>query len=231
MIPPPALGQRVLGALTSARLVADHAERLGIGTISTIDREPESHLGAALADAVLQAGLNYRTVVKVRVDRIKSLFPQTARLAGILNVIRKGQVSDLLLWRHSTKIDRFIGFAEFLNRHQLEDVRRLKDWLQHRNCRDQLLTVEGIGPKTADYLCCLVGLDCIAVDRHIRTFASAAGVSATDYEALKTIISFAADLLGISRRDFDAWIWRQSSRRQQQAPVLASVNSIANRNS
>jgi hypothetical protein len=216
---PPALGQRVLGALTSARLVADHAERLGIGAISTIDREPESHLGAVLADSVLQAGLNYRTVVKVRVDRIKFLFPQTAQLPGILEVINKGQVSDLLLWRHSTKIDRFIRFAAFLGRHQLEDVCRLREWLQRRDCRDHLMSVNGIGPKTVDYLCCLVGLDCIAVDRHIRAFASAAGVPTTDYEALKTIISFAADLLGISRRNFDAWIWRHSSRRQPQRQV------------
>ncbi|MEJ0023255.1 MAG: hypothetical protein WDN76_07345 [Alphaproteobacteria bacterium] len=47
-----------------------------------------------------------------------------------------------------------------------------------------MLAINGVGPKTYDYLACLVGVDCIAVDRHIKAFASAAGVSANSYETL-----------------------------------------------
>jgi hypothetical protein len=204
----------VLNTLASARLVVTHAEKLGIDCGPRPSRNPMNHLGAALADSILQAGLNYRTVVKVRVDRIKSLFPEAATLSGVLDLIERGGISDFLLWRHPTKVTRFIGLAALLQEHGVEDVPLLRRWLLDLEFQSRLLTVNGIGSKTVDYLCCLVGLDCVAVDRHIRTFASDAGVDVTDYHGLKTIVSCAADLLGMSRRDFDAWIWGCISQRQ-----------------
>ena len=71
--------------------------------------------------------------------------------------------------------------------------------------------MKGIGPKTVDYLACLVGADCIAVDRHIRGFAEAAGLENNGYEYLRQVFSFAADLLDVSRREFDARIWHYQS--------------------
>jgi endonuclease III-like uncharacterized protein len=89
----------------------------------------------------------------------------------------------------------------------------LKLWLVQDEARENLLSLQGIGPKTYDYLCCLVGIDCIAVDRHVRTFANEAGVYINDYDRLKSVVSYAADLLGMTRRDFDAWIWKTISAR------------------
>jgi hypothetical protein len=60
---------------------------------------------------------------------------------------------------------------------------------------------------------CLVGLDRIAVDRHIKAFAIEAGVLVADYDSLGAAMSYAADLLGMSRRDFDAWVWQTTSER------------------
>lgn len=206
---------RVLNTLASARLVVTHAERLGIDCGPSTFREPVNHLGAILADSALQAGLNYRTVVKVRVDRIKALFPEAANLSGVFDLIGRGGVCDFLLWRHPVKVSRFISLAEALGEHGIEDVLLLQERLLDVGFRDRLLAINGVGPKTVDYLCCLVGLDCVAIDRHIRVFASNAGVQITDYYALKTIISYAADLLGVSRRDFDAWIWGHLSQKQE----------------
>jgi hypothetical protein len=50
----------------------------------------------------------------------------------------------------------------------------------------------------------------------VKTFANEAGVPICDYEELRVIVSYAADLLGLPRRDFDAWIWRRFAR--QNAP-------------
>jgi endonuclease III len=71
--------------------------------------------------------------------------------------------------------------------------------------------VRGVGPKTVDYMACLVGVDCIAVDRHIRGFAELAGLEDDSYDYLREVFGFAADLLSISRREFDASIWRYQS--------------------
>ncbi len=52
----------------------------------------------------------------------------------------------------------------------------------------------------------LITVDCIAVDRHIRGFAQFAGLEENSYNYLRDVFSFAADLLSISRREFDASI-------------------------
>jgi hypothetical protein len=202
----------LLEVLACARKVATHAERLGIVVNATPPRPPANHLGAVLADAVLQAGLNYRTVVRPRVDRIQTRYPHAARLSGVKAIIQEGLVPDFLLWKHPAKVSRFTRLAGLVSADSVEDTGDLRQWLKHRGTRDQVLSLHGIGPKTYDYMCCLVGIDRIAVDRHVKTFASEAGVSVCGYDNLQAVVSYAADLLGLPRRDFDAWIWRHRAR-------------------
>jgi hypothetical protein len=199
--------------LALARQIADYAERQGINEIAIWNRVTCQHLGAILADSILQAGLNYRTVVKPRIERIIIFFPEAATMAGTVDLIERGAVANFLSWKHSEKIDRFIRLARTLESQNISDTESLHMWLQRAESRDQLLSLSGIGHKTVDYLCCLVGLDLVAIDRHARTFARNAGVEISDYEGLKTAFSYAADLLGLSRRDFDSWVWRLVSQK------------------
>lgn len=194
-----------------ARRIADHADRLGVLHSRLPIREPSHHLGAVLADAVLQAGVNYQTVVRARVARIETKFPETAILSGVLAVINRGGAEDFLLWNHPTKVIRFTSVANFLAVQCVETTIELRQWLELTSSREDLLSLNGIGPKTYDYLCCLVGIDYIAVDRHIKAFAADAGVLVTSYDQLKLAVSYAADLLGLRRREFDAWIWKTVS--------------------
>lgn len=197
----------VLSALSSARLVAQLAQEKGVVRHNLSYREPLYHVGAILADAALQAGLNYRTVVKVRIDRIVQDFPEAVTLSGTFNAIASIGVTEFLRWHHHTKVSRFVCLAELLRNERIDDFHQLRTWLTNPGCREKLRAIHGVGPKTVDYLRGLVGLDFVAVDRHIRAFASDAGVMAADYEFLQTVISYAADLLGVSRRHFDASIW------------------------
>lgn len=203
----------VLQSLSRARAIADYAERLGISVVSAPRRSSTCHVGAAVADAVLQSGLNYQTVVKPRIDRIRMTYPETATLPGVREIVKQGRICEFLDWRHPTKISRFVHLVALLDADGVECAGDLRQWLEGRGARDRLLGLHGIGPKTYDYICCLVGMDCIAVDRHVKTFASEAGVPINDYEELRVAVSYAADLLGLARRDFDAWIWQRLSQK------------------
>jgi hypothetical protein len=203
----------VLEELGFARRIADYADRLGVQRTPVTMRVASDHLGAVLADAVLQAGVSYRTVVRMRVDRIHSKFPEAATLPGLIAILEHHGAADFLLWRHPVKMTRFTSLTQFLAMQDINTTNELKSWLNQSGARTHLLKLHGIGPKTHDYLCCLVGIDCIAVDRHVRTFANEAGVLISEYEQLKAIVSYAADLLGMARREFDAWIWQTISAR------------------
>lgn len=202
--------------ITLARQIADYAGTLGAQPTHVVSRAPVTHFGAVIADSVLQAGVNYGTVVRARVDRICIQFPEAATLSGLMSTLEVRSAADFLLWTHPVKVNRFLSLTEFFECRGLETTNHISDWVQGRHSRQELLSLHGIGPKTFDYLACLVGVDCIAVDRHVRTFASEAGVQLKDYESLKAAVSFAADLLEMSRRDFDSWIWKTISGRRLQ---------------
>ena len=210
----------VLGSL--ARILADHAVSLGASKGARRRRSSTDHLGAIMADAILQSGLNYRTVVFPRVVAILDAYPDANSLSGVNAVIRTGRLPDFLLWNHATKLDRFRELACYFGHQQIETSCVLSDRIEDSRFRHGLLELPGIGPKTVDYLACLVGKDAIAVDRHIRSFAREAGLRIKDYDTLRLAFCYAADFLGVSRRDFDSWVWATISSRRPEARRLAT---------
>lgn len=209
-----------LEVLRAARCVADYASNQGVPNAYEVRRSTYIHAGALLADAVLQSGLSYRSVVFPRVKRILSEFPDADRVKGLFQIVGMGGSAFLLNWKHPTKLDRFEHIVFFLHRSNLDTIEDIREALNYEEFCIDLQSIKGVGPKTIDYMRCLVGIESIAVDRHIRTFAIRAGVNVDDYNFLRNTFCFAADLLSISRREFDAWVWSLEARRSSQQLAL-----------
>jgi len=205
------MSSRTIAVLIAARRVADLAEADGALRDTGALRPASCHMGAVLADAVLQAGLNYASVVRPRVAAILHRYPTATRVSTVMDVVQAGQAASFLSWGHETKVDRFERLVRFLVCRSVDTAVDLRSSLECETFRADLQELRGIGPKTVDYLACLVGLDSIAVDRHVRAYAFRAGVSAHDYDFLREVFCGAADLLSVSRRSLDAWIWRRES--------------------
>ncbi|SDI55325.1 DNA-3-methyladenine glycosylase III [Paraburkholderia steynii] len=197
--------------LLAARRIADHAKDEGALLEDKHPRATCGHLGAVLADSVLQAGLNYTTVVRPRVLAILRAYPNHHKISSLLAVIEDGKTGVFLNWRHHEKVTRFEALVVFMKNWGIEDVSDLRAGLASDEFCDAIQTVNGIGPKTVDYMACLVGIDSIAVDRHVRTFAKTVGVENDDYHFLRKSFCCAADLLSLPRREFDAWLWRRAT--------------------
>lgn len=198
-------------ALHAARRVADHAVRTGVLGPRVSCRPVYQHMGAVLADSVLQAGLNYAKVVKPRIATILRIFPHATTMSNLVPVIEQEGSSKFLQWEHREKVSRFDNLVGFMAEAEIDSTSELSRALRDKRFRMDIRRVRGVGPKTVDYMACLVGVDCIAVDRHIRSFAELAGLEDDSYDYLREVFSFAADLLSISRREFDASIWRYQS--------------------
>ena len=168
-------------------------------------------MGAVLADSVLQAGLNYAKVVKPRIVSILRTFPHATTMNLLIGVIEQEGSPKFLQWEHWEKVSRFDNLVAFMAEAKIDSTSDLNTALRDKSFRMDIRHVRGVGPKTVDYMACLVGVDCIAVDRHIRGFAELAGLEDDSYDYLREVFSFAADLLSISRREFDASIWRYQS--------------------
>lgn len=191
----------------AARCIADHAVQAGILASHVPYRPVYYHIGAVLADSVLQAGLNYAKVGKPRIEFILDEFPRAATVNFLTEVLKTEGSSKFLQWKHDEKISRFDSLVAFVAEAGIETTSELGEALGDYAFRAEIRHLRGVGPKTVDYMGCLVGVDSIAVDRHIRGFAEFAGLENNGYDYLRDVFSFAADLLSISRREFDASIW------------------------
>lgn len=200
-----------INVLLAARRVAILAELEGALVAPMPSRPVVDHMGALLADAVLQSGLNYATVVKPRVFAILERYPDADRVSALVDLINQECVSTFLRWKHAAKIVRFEELVELLLRSSVETANDLRSRMVCQEFRSALLAIHGIGPKTVDYLACLIGLESIPVDRHVRTYALRAGVLVDDYHFLREVFCSAADLLSLSRRAFDGWVWSRES--------------------
>lgn len=196
--------------LLAARRIADHAKDEGALCEQRAPRATCDHLGAVLADSVLQAGLNYTNVVRPRVLAILRTYPTLDTISALLGLIQERRTGAFLNWRHHEKVNRFEMLVAFLRNSGIEDVQDLRVSLASEQFCDAIQTINGVGPKTVDYMACLVGIDSIAVDRHVRTFAKKVGVENDDYHFLRRSFCCAADLLVLPRREFDAWLWRRA---------------------
>lgn len=207
--------------LLIARRIADHARDEGALFEEKPPRETCEHLGAVLADSVLQAGLNYATVVRPRVLAILQDHPDRYTISSLASLIQEGGTGAFLNWRHHEKVGRFEALVTFLQKWGVEDAHDLRAGLKSDEFCEAIQDLNGIGPKTVDYMACLVGIDSIAVDRHVRTFAKTVGVENYDYHFLRQSFCCAADLLSLPRREFDAWLWRRATAPTQVQLTLA----------
>lgn len=198
-------------ALIHARSVATYASSLPNFELSSHTRTRYESMGAVLIDAVLQAGLNYRTVVFPRVVHFTTNFPNIIRCSEFLTCLHQNGAEKVFRWKHSEKIERLICLAEFFIQKEVESVEKLRSWLWRDEARAELLNLHGIGRKTVDYIAMLVGIPSVPIDRHLRNFIKNAGVKLVKYDEYRIVAEYAADLLKISRSEFDSAVWSYMS--------------------
>lgn len=197
--------------------------------INTIDNfrfiEPEicpykDHIGALFTDAILQAGVNYRSIVKPRVEFVLTQFPYADTVSSFSDVIDQYGIGNVLHWNNVAKIQRLLDLVSFCKIHFIETARDLTLFLNGKFGSVQLKQVHGIGDKTCDYLKRLLGFDTVAVDRHIRDFLEDAGILYNDYMEIKEVVEFTADFMDMARRTLDYSIWTYMSLKRRRVEGL-----------
>ena len=143
---------------------------------------PYGHIGATVADTVLQANNKHDTHVTPRIQRILKQWPNAKTVTAVLDLLRTIPSVTFLNWKGEDRAKRFTSILQLL-KSELESEADLQTWLtQDANLR-KLLAINGVGPKTVDYLKIMVGLQSIAIDRRLLKFFSNAqiGINPADY--------------------------------------------------
>jgi hypothetical protein len=175
------------------------------------------HMGATICDTILQAGLNYRTVVAPRISQLLNRWPTARTSTAFLFNLRRYDLYSVLSWTDDEKPRRIVELAEFLVEQDLETECDVADWLSTESHVDSLRQLRGFGPKTTDYLKMMVGVSAIPVDRHVRSFLGKAGIKPKSYSDTQAIFAGAADLLALNRSSLDYAVWRIESNQLKRA--------------
>lgn len=170
-------------------------------------------MGAVLADALLQAGIAYDTVVLPRVERIFKEYPDAKTTSAFARLIEAQGLSHLLRWRGGWKLKALEELISLLLENGVETTEQLRHWLEDASNLKRLKRISGIKDKTADYLQILVGTQNVAVDRHVLRFVAEAGLPVKSYDEAHCLVRNGAALLGVESSVLDNSIWRYMSQR------------------
>ncbi|MFN2178757.1 MAG: hypothetical protein ACK2UV_04680 [Candidatus Promineifilaceae bacterium] len=173
------------------------------------------HMGAVLAEAALQGGIRYETVVRPRVEALLAAYPGAKTTSEFQRILMIEGAAALLKWRPDRKIETLVDLTRFFVAEGVETVDELRAWLLDAANMPRLRGIKGIGPKTADYLKSLAGISTSMVDVHIYRFLALAGVEVKGYDDAQEVIRATAVLLNtragssrsIDERTLDYSIW------------------------
>ena len=191
---------------------------------------PYNHMGATISDAILQSGLNYKTVVKPRIDEILEKYPDAKTTSAFLRILNEIGPNKLLRWQDSEKPNRVLELVNLFIAEGIENEKQLKIWLKDKKHIALLEKVRGVGNKTIDYIKLLSGnRSTSAIDRHLLGFISEAGISVNGYSEAKDVINGAADLIGKDKSLLDHSIWKyMSEKKGKRVPCKKRARSIIN---
>lgn len=169
------------------------------------------HIGATLADAVLQANNNYERSVRHRIARIWQVNARETNLQDLERLLQRVSAQQFLDWNGTRKPTTFLDLVSLLGREGVNTEDDLRRWLQRDGSDAKLRNIRFIGPKTVDYLKILVGLPNAAMDFHAFEFLERAGIGKLDYKRGREVILQAADLMKLNPAHLDHSIWRYMS--------------------
>jgi len=213
----PSLNDAVVKNRQAAAQVIANFLTSAVAIESAVERTGYSHMGATLTDTVLQAGLNYRSVVLPRVRCVLNEYPQADTTTRFWQVLRDVGPCTVLRWSHPEKIGRLTRLIALFRKNSLETEWDVATWLCSTTADAELLSINGVGPKTLDYLKILVGIPTVAVDRHVKTLFRIVGLEFTEYDEFKTVIKLVAEILNVPLQVLDGMIWNYISTRPKQS--------------
>ncbi len=166
-----------------------------------------NHIGATVADAILQANMRYTTHVKPRVNKILSTYPEARTTSAVMSILQNISATEFLSWRGVDRAERFTQVLRLFASETIETEKELQNWLNDDSNLSKLRSIKGVGPKTVDYFKILTGVSTSAIDRHLLNFLSLAGLTPCGYSDAQNIINSTSDLLAVDRAYFDHSIW------------------------
>ncbi len=175
-------------------------------------RTPYYHMGATITDSVLQAGLSYRNVVYPRILKLLTEYSDYTTTCDFIILMQAVPLMKLIDWKNEKKLQIINNLCWLFFNNDIMNEDHLALWLNNEGNIEQLSLINGVGPKTIDYLKMLSGNQAIAIDRHLFRFLELAGICNRSYQEASLLYHKASELLGMSKYELDKNVWLYMSK-------------------
>lgn len=169
------------------------------------------HLGAILAEAVLQPGSRFKTAVAPCVERILGQYPKAKTSGGFIRIMEEISPKYVLNWEEDDKPRRVLATAKYLHGAGIETAEDFRFLLADPDYSKSLKDIRGVGNKHIDYLKLLLDLPCDSLPKNIHRFLREAGISVSSPQEIQPILEHTAHELKLDLRHFQLSIWRYIS--------------------
>lgn len=169
------------------------------------------HCGAIIVDSVLQAGLNYKNVVLPRVIHLIEKFKTFNTIEDFKTLIDIFGADNLVNLRNFRKTHTIIDIVNLLLASEVITLVQFQAWIRDETNAKKLMQINGVGPKTYDYMKKLLGIDALPIDRHLLRFVKRADVDLNSYFEIQKLYVNVAEKLGIKLVTLDKAIWKHMS--------------------
>lgn len=198
----------------SVQKVIELLEKIPHDYAEITQRTPYYNMAATLTDSVLQAGMNYKSVVYPRVYNILSEYSNYRTTCDFIILFQTIPIGEIIQWKNKRKQDTICELAWYLYNQNVNTEDDLAEWISDDINTEKLLEINGIGRKTVDYLKLLSGRQAIPIDRHMFQFLEMAGILTADYKEASIIMRKTASLLEIGESVLDKTIWNYMSEKK-----------------
>ena len=172
-------------------------------------------MGATIIDGILQAGLNYKNVVKPRVDKFKNENRDIKTTSEFYEFITKNDLSEFLNLK-GQKIERIHTLVKFLKNEKIETEDDFYTWLCKSDNLLALSNLKGIKSKTIDYFKILTGhKETVAIDVRLLNFIRLCCPELVNlnYEFAKELLMRTSKKLNVEPATLDFNIWTYMSKK------------------
>lgn len=198
----------------SVQKVIELLEKIPHNYAEITQRTPYYNMAATLTDSVLQAGMNYKSVVYPRVYNILSKYSDYITTCDFIILFQTIPIEEIIQWKNKRKQDTICDLAWYLYNCNVNTEDDLAKWILDDRNAESLLEINGVGRKTVDYMKLLSGQQAIPIDRHMFQFLEIAGVLTVDYREASKILRKTASVLKVGESVLDKTIWNYMSQKK-----------------
>lgn len=171
-----------------------------------------NHAGAVVVDSVLQAGLNYKTVVYPRIISILEKYASYSDINNFLRISCILGIEKITRMNNRSKNDSIMNILWLFSKEYVNSVVDIQNWLSDNQNISRLININGIGPKTIDYMKKLVGIDSFPIDRHMVNFLKLINIELNTYVDTQNLLMNVAKTIGMNFVSLDYSIWQYMSK-------------------